>query len=205
MSAQPKLRYSLEEYLKIDRTSNDRWEFWDGEIFNMSGVNENHAEIEVNLITFLNPKLRARGCRMYPANMRIKVPSLPPYRYGDTSALCGMPTFVKIAGVDVLTNPALIVEVLSETTETYDRGDKFSHYKSIPDFCEYLLIAQHRPHVTQYIKQSDGDWLQREFNNLSDVVKIKSLDCEILLSEIYEGIKFPKDDNTLRTTLRPLD
>ncbi len=205
MSAQPQLSYSLEEYFELDRNSDERWEFWDGEIFNMSGVNENHAEIEVNLITFLNPKLRARGCRMYPANMRIKVPSLPPYRYGDTSALCGMPTFVKIAGVDVLTNPALIVEVLSETTETYDRGDKFSHYKSIPDFCEYLLIAQHRPHVTQYIKQSDGDWLQREFNNLSDVVKIKSLDCEILLSEIYEGIKFPKDDNTLRTTLRPLD
>lgn len=205
MSAQPKLRYSLEEYLEIDRNSDERWEFWDGEIFNMSGVNENHAEIEVNLIAFLNPKLRTRGCRMFPANMRIKVPSLPPYRYGVTSALCGIPNFVKIGGVDVLTNPALIIEVLSESTESYDRGDKFSHYKSIHEFCEYLLIAQHRPYVTQFIKQADGDWLQKEFNDLLDVVKIISLECELPLVEIYQGINFEKPDNTLRTTLRPLE
>ncbi len=142
---------------------------------------------------------------MFPANMRIKVPSLPPYLYGDTSALYGVPQFVKIGGVDVLVNPALLIEILSESTESYDRGDKFSHYKSIPEFCEYLLIAQHRPHVTQFIKQSNGDWLQREFNALSDVVKINSLDCELPLIEIYQGIDFPKPDNTLRTTLRPLE
>jgi Uma2 family endonuclease len=87
MSAQPKLRYTLEEYLQLDRVSDERLEFWEGEIFSMSGVSDQHSQIEVNLITSLDNRLSPRGCRVFPANMRIKVPRLPPYRYGDVSAL----------------------------------------------------------------------------------------------------------------------
>ncbi len=205
MSAQPKLNYTLEEYLELDRNSEERLEYWEGEIFSMSGVNSEHDQVESNLHFLLRQKLSGKGCRVFLANMRIKVPSLPPYRYGDISALCGEPKFIKFGGVDVLTNPALIIEVLSPSTESYDRGDKFTHYKSIPGFCEYLLIAQHRPHVAQYIKQSDEEWLQREFNDLADLVKIVSLGCELPLREIYQGITFSKPDNTLRTTLRPIE
>lgn len=203
MSALPKHKYSLEEYLEMDRQSEARLEYWEGEIFDMSGVQEEHAEIETNLIAYLKHRLVPRGCRIFPANMRIKVPSLLPYRYGDTSALGGQAQFEKISSVDVLTNPALIIEVLSESTEGYDRGDKFSHYKSIPSFCEYLLIAQYRPHVTHYVKQDDDSWNQREYNDLIEVVRLVSVACEITLQEIYEQVTFP----TLKphSRLRPLE
>ncbi|MFN0112180.1 MAG: Uma2 family endonuclease [Blastocatellia bacterium] len=190
MSAQPKLKYSLEEYLELDRNSEERWEFWDGEIFNMSGVSRNHGLVEMNISVFLGARLMAKGCQLLPANIRIKVPSMPPYRYGDLSALCGQPKFEKIGGVDALTNPSLIIEVLSDSTEAYDRGDKFTHYKSIPAFSEYLLVAQHRPHISQFVKQADGSWIYREFNSLSDKVKLETLGCELSLSEIYQSITF---------------
>lgn len=190
MTAQPKLSYTLEEYLELDRNSDARLEYWHGEIFDMSGVSEQHADIEVNLVAHLNPRLRAKGCRIFPANIRIKVPSMPPYRYGDTSALCGKAKFEKIGGVDVLTNPQLIIEVLSYSTEAYDRGDKFSNYKSIPSFTEYLLIAQLRPHVSHFVKQPDGSWNQREYNELDAVVKLVSLNCELALRDIYANVSF---------------
>lgn len=203
MSAQAKYKYSLEEYLEMDRQSEARLEYWDGEIFDMSGVQEEHAEIEVSLAIHLGSQLRQRGCRLFPANIRIKVPSMPPYRYGDTSALCGIAQFEKIGGVDVLLNPALIIEILSDSTEGYDRGDKFSHYKSIPGFCEYLLIAQHRPHVSQFVRQADNLWNQREYNDLNDVVKLVSVNCEISLREIYAQVTF--DEAKPHSYLRPLE
>lgn len=190
MSAQPKLKYSLEEYLEMDRNSEARLEYWDGEIFDMAGGSETHYEIESNLIAALKPKLRAHGCRVFTGNTRLKVPSLPPYRYGDCAALCGKAQFEQIEGVAVLTNPSLIIEVLSKSTEGYDRGDKFTHYQSIPNFQEYLLIAQHRPHVTHLVKQADGSWSQREYNDLDAVIKLLALDCEISLREIYEAVNF---------------
>ena len=190
MSALPERRYSLEEYLELDRNSDERFEYWNGEVFSMGGVSEDHAEIESDLMVFLKPKAVAGGCRVFPANMRIKVPTFPPYRYGDLSALCGKAKFEKIDGVDVLTNPALIIEVLSYSTEAHDRGDKFTHYKSILNFQEYLLVAQHRAHVTQLLKQSDGTWLHLEFNDLNDVVKLRTLDCDLPLREIYQNVSF---------------
>jgi Uma2 family endonuclease len=191
MPAHLQRKYTLEEYFVLERSSHERYEYWNGEVFCMSGVSENHALIETNLITLLNNKLRGRGCRVFPANMRIKVPSLPPYRYADLSALCGRPIFEKIGGVDVLMNPTLIVEVLSESTEAYDRGDKFTYYKSIPSFREYLLVAQHRSHITQYVKQDDGSWRYGEVNEMSARLYLPSVDCGLELHEIYQDVIFP--------------
>lgn len=190
MAANPERRYTLEEYLELDRTSEERLEFWNGEVFSMSGVSEEHAEIETNLIVYLKSLLRARGCRVFPANIRIKVPSAPPYRYADLSALCGEAEFEEIGGVDALTNPTLIVEVLSPSTEAYDRGDKFTHYKSIPTLVEYLLVAQHRPHVTRLVRQDDGAWIHTEANDLEAVLRLASLECELPLSEVYRNVNF---------------
>ncbi len=192
MTALSKHKYSLEDYLAIDANAEARLELWDGEIFDMSGASDQHDQIESNVHTSLRLQLKGRGCRVFTANMRIKVPTLPPYRYGDVSALCGQPQFIKIGGVDVLINPALIAEILSTSTEAVDRGDKFTHYKSIAGFCEYLLIAQHRPHVAQYIRQNDGSWLQYEFNDLTDVMKLTSIGAELSLQEIYENVSFQK-------------
>ena len=191
MAAHPKRKYNLEEYFELERSTNERFEYWNGDVYSMSGVSENHARIETNSVTLLSNNLRERPCRVFPANMRIKVPSLPPYRYGDVSALCGQPIFEKIGGVGALTNPVLIIEVLSDSTEAYDRGDKFTHYKSIPTLREYLLIAQHRPHITQYVKQEDGSWGYREVNDLSASLHLPSVDCVLDLSEVYRDVTFP--------------
>lgn len=190
MSAVSKPKYTLEEYLELDRNSAERLEYWDGEIFSMSGVSPEHDQIESNLHFQLRARVAGRNCRVFLANLRIKVPSLPPYRYGDISALCGKPRFEPIGGVEVLTNPSLIIEVLSRSTEAYDRGDKFTNYKSIPSLSEYLLVAQLRPHLTQFVKQPDDTWLQREFNSIYDVVKLVTLKCELPLKEIYQEVVF---------------
>ncbi len=202
MAALPKRKYSLAEYLELDTKAEERLEYFDGEIFDMSGVDPDHDQIESNLNFQFRTKFAGKPCRAFLANTRIKVPSLPPYRYGDLSALCGEPQYEKIGGIRTLVNPALIVKVLSVSTEAYDRGYKFSYYKSIPSFCEYLLIAQHRPHVTHYVKLSDGRWLQTEYDQLTDVVQLVSLACELKLQEIYENITFPESLSLL--PLQPL-
>jgi Uma2 family endonuclease len=190
MAAHPERRYTLEEYFELERKSEERFEFWNGEVFCMSGVSPEHDQIESNLNYHLRRKLAGRSCRAFLANVRIKVPSAPPYRYADMPALCGQPQYEEIGGVNALTNPALIVEVLSPSTEAYDRGDKFSHYKSIPNFSEYLLVAQHRPHITQIARQPDGSWVYNEFNELDAVVKLPSLGCELKLEEVYQNVTF---------------
>src|SRR5947209_18752644 len=180
----------MEEYLELERTSEERFEFWNGEVFCMSGGSQAHDRIIVNFIVNLSAKLDSTKCRVFSSDMRIKVPSAPPYRYVDLSALCGEAQFEEIGGVDALVNPQLIVEVLSPSTEAYDRGDKFTHYKSIPTLREYLLVAQHRPHVTQFFKNADGIWMYAEMNDLEAVLSLSSLDYEFPLNEIYRGVSF---------------
>jgi Uma2 family endonuclease len=191
MSTQPRRRYTLEEYFALELASDEKYEYFDGEVFNMSGGSRDHEQIIANCLVALRAALRGRPCRVYPSNLRVKVPSQPPYRYPDLTALCDAPSFEQIGGVDVLTNPSLIVEVLSPSTEGYDRGDKFSHYKSIESFAEYLLIAQHRPHATRFVKQANNLWAQEEFNDLGDTLRLATLDCELSLRDLYEGVEFP--------------
>lgn len=189
MSRQPKHRYTLEEYVELELSSEVKYEYWDGQVFAMSGASDAHDQIQGNLY-LLRLKLRGRKCRIFLSDMRLKVPAFPPYRYPDLAALCGEAVFEQFLGVDILTNPALIIEILSPSTEAFDRGDKFAYYKSINSFSEYLLVAQQRPHVVHYIKQANGDWLQREYDQLTDSVSLVTLDCAITLGEIYEEVTF---------------
>jgi Uma2 family endonuclease len=122
--------------------------------------------------------------------MQIKVPAAPPYRYADGSVVCGKVEVERFNGDDLLLNPVLIVEVLSPSTEAFDRGDKFSYYKSIPSFREYLLVAQHRPHITHCIRQDNGKWEYEEANELSASLSLPTIDCTLALSEVYDGIEF---------------
>jgi Uma2 family endonuclease len=193
MSAQTKPRYTLEEYFELERKSEERFEYWDGEIFCMSGVSPEHDQIESNLNFHLRARLTGRSCRVFLANLRIKVPSAPPYRYADVSALCGEAQFEEIGGIRAVTNPTLIVEVLSPSTEAYDRGEKFTHYQSIPSFCEYLLVAQNRLHITHLSKQADSSWIYKEYKDLAAVVKLTSMNCELAMSEVYENVSFSSD------------
>jgi Uma2 family endonuclease len=192
MSVQVKPRYTLEEYFELELASEERYEYFNGEVFCMSGVSPNHAQIESNLNLALRLALRERGCPVFPANIRIKVPAAPPYRYPDLAVVCDKPTYEEIGGIEALTNPALLIEVLSPSTEAYDRGDKFTYYKSIPSFREYLLVAQHRAHITHYFKQADK-WEYEETNDLTSNLYLPSIDCTLALSEVYRDIEFGRD------------
>lgn len=190
MSSQPTHKYTLEEYLALELASEEKYEFWNGEVFCMGGASLAHNRIARNIGTLVDTELRARGCQSFPADLRVKVPAYPPYRYPDLTALCGQPDIEQMSGLDVLINPALIIEVLSPSTEAFDRGDKFTYYKSIASFSEYILIAQHRPHVSQFVRQENGVWTFMEFNDLTESVRCASVPCVLALSEIYRDVVF---------------
>jgi Uma2 family endonuclease len=182
--------YSLEEYIELEKSTNEKFEFFDGEVWSMSGASFSHNRIVQNLNFEVELQLREKGCQSFPSDMRIKVPDYPPYRYPDLTALCGKAEIEKIGGIDMLVNPQLIVEVLSDSTEAFDRGDKFSYYKSIESFTEYLLVAQHRPHVSHFVKHGDGFWMNLEYNDLTNEIELKSVPCKLSLKAIYRDVSF---------------
>jgi Uma2 family endonuclease len=156
----------------------------------MAGASIDHETIISNLDFALRKEFQGKTCRVFLSNTRVKVPIYSPYRYPDLSALCGKPIIETLLGLEILTNPSLIVEVLSASTKSFDLGDKFTYYKSIESFTEYLLIDQDRPHVVLYTKRDEKVWLHQEFNSLDESVYLTSLECEISLQDIYENIEF---------------
>jgi len=196
MSAETKRRYTLEEYLVLERESDARLEFWDGEIFTMSGGTLAHERVMGNAYDLFRVHLRGSDCAVFGSNMQIKVPSAPPYRYADGSVVCGKVEVERFNGNDLLLNPVLVYEVLSPSSEAYDRGDKFTHYKSIASLKEYLLVAQHRPHITRYAKRDDGEWSYGEINALGGIIYLSSLDLTLKLSDVYQDVDFDKSESS---------
>ncbi len=198
MLSQKEAKYTLEEYLELDQTSEEKIEFWDGFVFTLAGGSQKHDQIQSNTHFALRTKLRGKSCRVFLSDMRLEVPDYPPYRYPDLSALCGNPIFRNLGKQELLTNPTVIFEILSESTADFDRGYKFTYYKSIVSFTEYILIAQDRPHVSQFVKQAENSWVNHEFNDINDTFYLESLDCELALTEIYENVEFPPIQDRLR-------
>lgn len=190
MTPNPKLIMSLEEYFEFDKNAEGNFEYFDGEIFEMSGVSRNHARIERNMIVNLSPKANNRGCEIFPADLRVKIPSSLLYRYPDISLVCGSAEFIEIGGVDCLVNPSLIVEVLSESTEKFDRGDKFYEYKSIESLSEYLLISSTDRFVTLFQKHHGRFWLQSDYS-AGESFHLNILDIDLEVNELYQGAEFP--------------
>lgn len=190
MSTQPKHWYTVEEYLALEKASETRYEYWNGDIYCMSGAKTNHNRITVNVTTSLSNQLANRSCEVFNEGQRLKVPAAPPFRYPDASVVCGEPVFEDILGLEALVNPILIVEVLSPTSENYDKGQKFMWYQSIPSFREYLLIHQDRVHVIQYRKQEDETWISSETTDLNATIELPSINCTLALSDVYRRVKF---------------
>jgi Uma2 family endonuclease len=182
-----KVKFTIEEYIALDKVSEERLEYWDGNIFSMSGASPEHVQIQVNLTGFLYNQFQNRPCRAFSSDMRIKVPAYPPYRYPDLSALCDDPVFERVHGLEILTNPSLIIEILSPTTEAFDQGDKFEYYKSIPTFSEYLIVAQDRPFVTRHWRV-DSVWHLERFSSLSKEISLSSIGVTLAMQAIYRGI-----------------
>ena len=189
MSTQPKPRLTPEQYLEIERAAEYKSEYFGGEMFAMAGAAEAHNLLVSNLIAELNFQMRGRPCRVYPSDMRVRVSATGLYTYPDIIAVCGEPEFLD-GRRDTLLNPNLIVEVLSPSTEAYDRGRKFEHYQSIPSLGEYVLVASDRMHVDLYAKDAAGKWVLTPAGEPGDVLDLGSVGCRLALASIYEKIEF---------------
>lgn len=187
MSEQAKQRISVEEYLAMERECNEKHEYFNGEVFAMGGASLNHTLIVTNVVIELGTQLRKRDCTVHSSDLRVTVSSTGLYTYPDVVVVCGGPQFddqIK----DTLTNPTLIVEVLSESTKSYDRGDKFAHYRALPSFMEYVLIAQDSPHVEHFFRQSDKRWILYETDDIEATIDLASIGCTLSLAEVYAKV-----------------
>ncbi len=193
MSTLPTTRYSPREYLLFERESDQKHEFFKGEIFALVGASERHNLIVANLVRELGNLLKGRPCKVYPSDMRVKVNATGLYTYPDVSVVCG-DAELEDDQFDTVLNPLLIVEVLFKSTEDYDRGRKFGHYRRLESLAEYVLVSQDKPHVERYRRQADGQWLLWKTSRLEDVVELSSLECEIALAEIYDKVDLTAEE-----------
>lgn len=189
MSKQYKPRFTVADYLSMDRAASEKHEFSFGDIYAMGSASARHVEIVGNIVRELGNRLREGPCRAYSTDLRLCVNAEYRYTYPDVVVVCRKPQFLNDK-LDTLLNPDLIVEVLAESTRNYDRGDKFQQYRGIPSFREYLLVDQAKAHVERYTKQNDGTWSLWETDSLNEVVRLESINVTLPLSEIYFKIDF---------------
>jgi Uma2 family endonuclease len=174
-------RLSEAEYLKIERAAEFKSEFFDGEMFAMAVGSPEHSLIATNLAREFGNRLSSHSCIAYNSELRIKIEATGVNTYRDLSIICG-PVELAEGTEDTAVNPTLIVEVLSNSTEAYDRGKKFEHYRQIPTLREYLLVSQREPRIEQFVRQADGHWLLHEASGLSSTLEVPSLGIAIALS-----------------------
>jgi Uma2 family endonuclease len=187
MSSQPKKLLTPTEYLAIERRAEFKSEYFAGEMFAMAGASQRHNLIAANIIRDLGNQLLERPCRVYPSDMRVKISKINKYTYPDITVGCGEERF-EDEQHDALLNPMVIIEILSESTEAYDRGKKFEHYQSLESLREYVLISQDPYRVEQYIRQDDRTWTYSEFHQAEEIVHFPTIDCTLLLKDIYAKV-----------------
>ncbi len=187
MSSQPKPFFTPEEYLEIERKSEFRSEYYAGEMFALAGASKQHNLIAGNIFAAFHRQFIARSCNVYQSDMRVKVSATGLYTYPDVVVVCGEEKFDD-SHRDLLLNPVVIVEVLSESTEGYDRGKKFEHYQQIESLTEYLLVAQEPYRIERYVRQTAAQWLYTEAHQAEDVVKLETIDCALALKDVYAKV-----------------
>lgn len=193
MSAIPKSKSTPAEYLEFERKSEIRHEYFKGEIFANSGASRNHCLASINLNGLIWQKLKRADFEAYISKMRVFIPQTGIYTYPDLVVVCGEPQFQDDV-FDTLLNPVLLIEVLSDSTEGYDRGKKFQHYRSIESLQEYVLVAQNEARIEKYVKHGDGFWLLSEAVGLDSEIEFSSIECRIPLREVYDKINFSEID-----------
>ncbi|HEV7377510.1 MAG TPA: Uma2 family endonuclease [Pyrinomonadaceae bacterium] len=187
MPSQRETLLTLEEYLAIERKSEIKHEYFAGEMFAMVGASKRHNLITANIIRILGNQLLARPCNVYPSDMRVKVSATGKYTYPDVVVACDEEEYDDVEK-DTLLNPVIIIEVLLESTEAYDRGKKFKQYQAIQSLTEYLLVAQEQYRIEQYVRQSNSEWRYTEYHNAEDVIKISVIGCELVLKDVYTKV-----------------
>ena len=187
MAYQPRNFLTPEEYLALERQAECKSEYVAGEMFAMAGASRQHNLIVAGIIRVLGNQLLEQDCNVYPSNMRVKIGKIEKYTYPDVAVACGTEEF-EDGGNDTLLNPVMIIEVLSESTEAYDRGRKFEHYQYLESLSEYILVAQEPYRIEQYVRQNDQTWTYRAFHSVNDVVPLEAIRCHLALREVYAKI-----------------
>jgi Uma2 family endonuclease len=183
------LRLSEAEYLAIERAAPSRSEFFGGEMFAMAGGSPMHSLISANLIGELRTRLKGRPCRPFTSDLRLKVEATGLFTYPDVSVICGPMQFA--AGTDdTVINPTLVIEVLSDSTEAYDRGEKFQHYRQMPSLMEYVLVSQRLPRMEQFLRRPNEEWAMRTTEGKDASISIPSLEITLELNEVFDGVEF---------------
>ena len=188
MSTKHKTLITPQEYLALEREAEYKSEYFKGEVFAFAGASLRHNRIAANVLANIHSQLRSGPCSAFPSDMRITIPQALHYTYADVVVVCGE-SEVDDDFNDNLLNPIVIVEVLSPSTESYDRGKKFESYQRIGSLAEYVLVSQDRPRVEQFLRQPDSRWLYSEISG-AGLIKLTSIDCELSLDDIYEKVKF---------------
>jgi Uma2 family endonuclease len=194
MAINPEATWTPAAYLAFEREQSDaKHEYLDGRIIpmaetirGMAGASLAHNRVVSNLVISLGTQMRGRPCDVFSGDMRIHVPATGLYTYPDISALCDTPRF-EDDQLDVLLNPSIIIEVLSPSTEAYDRGAKFDHYRSIESLQTYVLIAQDRAHIELFRRQDNG-WLLTVVKGVEASVRLEAIGCELALADVYERV-----------------
>jgi Uma2 family endonuclease len=181
--------YTPEEYLSLERSADFKSQYIDGQIYPMAGATREHIIITGNIVRLLGNQLRGKPCETYANEMKVGTEFSRLYSYPDVVIVCGEPRFHDEQH-DVLINPNVIIEVLSDSTEAFDRGKKFARHQRIESFTDYILVAQDEPRLEHFIKQAENDWRLTVVIGLENSLRIESIDCMLSLSEVYERIAF---------------
>jgi Uma2 family endonuclease len=188
MLAIPKKKLSETEYLAIERAAEFKSEFYNGEMFAMSGASRQHNEIKENLSIEIGSRLKGGSCRTYSSDQRVKIDRTGLYTYPDLLIVCGQPIFDQEHG-DILFNPQVIIEILSKSTESYDRGKKFLHYRRLPSLREYVLVSQERKLVERFVRQPDETWLLTTFDDPDGEFVLSTVPVRVPMADVYRGVE----------------
>lgn len=199
---QARLYFTVEEYLALERASEERYTYLDGQLYAMAGESPEHGDICANLVIDIGSQLRGRPCRVWTKDTKVRSGPIPKARrifkglfsYPDLVIVCGEPQFHD-AYRDVLLNPTVIIEVLSPNTEAFDRGEKFRRYRLFnPALSDYVLVAQDQPLIEHFVRQEHGQWLlAASVSNLSGSVSLASIQCTLPLTNVYDRVVFPAE------------
>ncbi len=200
---QSQVPYTVDEYLAQERASEERHEYLDGQIYAMAGESPEHGAICINIGGQLYNQLRGRPCQTFSKDMKVRSGPIPKMRH-MTRGLYSYPDLLVVCGElkfhdrhrDVLINPAVIIEVLSPTTEGFDRGEKWTRYQTwLPELTDYLLVSQSKPQLEHYHRQASGEWLYSLVNELEKSVHLNSIKCTLQLADVYDRITFPIEED----------
>ncbi|HEX3150201.1 MAG TPA: Uma2 family endonuclease [Gemmataceae bacterium] len=192
MSAIPKPLLTPEEYLVRERKAEFKSEYYRGEMFAMASASREHNSVKDNLIIEIGTRLKGSPCRTFSSDQRVKVSPTGLYTYPDIVVVCGKAEYDSL-DKDTLLNPVAIIEVLSPSTENYDRGAKFRQYEQLPSMKEYILVAQNEPVCERFVRQGDSDWLRTIVTGLAGELLFATLPVRIPMADIYNGVEFPSE------------